>query len=220
MEDYTLELSERERKGTSASRQLRKEGWLPAVIYSAKGECLDAKMNYKEFVRLAQRSRSSRVFTFKSESSKFDGKNAVVKEIQKEPLKGSVLHVDFQSFDEGERIRMDVPLRVEGEATGVKNDGGVLATACNAITVLGNPKSVPEIISIDISHLGIGQAVSTGDLELPEGVELVSNPLETVASVVSGRQSRVAAMEAASADDAAAGEAGDAAAAGGDQAKE
>lgn len=190
-----LDVAVREQSGTSASKSLRKQGRLPAVVYN--NETMHSiSIAYKDFVNAAQRSRTSQVFTFKSDSKELDGMTAIVKEIQKEYLKGGVLHVDFQLLKESEPVRVSVPLSVSGEAVGVKKEGGILTTSCHKIEVKCLPAHIPDIVDVDITELKLGQRIRTGDLKLPEGVQLVGNPLEVVAGVVTGRQARLLAQQA------------------------
>lgn len=213
MKTVKLEVAARDKSGSSASKKLRNEGKIPAVIYN--NDChYNVALERKEFIAAAQRSRTSQLFTFSSPANDLDGTRGIVKEIQRDYINGSVLHVDFQMVKDKEAVRLDVPLKVSGEAVGVKSEGGVLTTSCHKIEVKCLPDSIPELIPVDISSLKIGQRIRTGDLELPEGVLLVGNPLEVVAAVVSGRQSRLmaqAAGEGGEEGEAEAQEAGDAA---------
>jgi len=133
---------------------------------------------------LAKKARLSQVFTFKSESPALNGKSAIVKEVQQDYLKGKVLHVDFQTLRDDEEITIDVPVRVVGEAPGVKLDGGVLTLVTHEVQVTCLPKNIPSVVDVDVSSLGLGQSIHASDLKFAEGVTLSDDPHETIVSVI------------------------------------
>jgi large subunit ribosomal protein L25 len=200
-----LSVNKRISKGSSASNRTRSGGMLPAVVYNRAGN-ISIEMSTKEFVHAGEKSRTSQVFEFVSEDKELNGAKVIVKDIQKNFLKGSVQHVDFQRLIEGEAVAVWVPLNVHGESVGVKKEGGILTTSCHRIRAKCLPDCIPQIIDVDISSLKLGERIRTGELTLPEGVTLVGNPKENVAGVVSGRQSRL--MQQAAANEAAAGKGG------------
>jgi large subunit ribosomal protein L25 len=142
---------------------------------------------YKEFTILAKKARLSQVFTFKSSSSKLNGKAAIVKDIQQDYLKNRVLHVDFQTLKDDEEITVDVPLKLVGEAPGVKSENGILTLVTHEVSLTCLPKNIPSQLEVDISQLGLGESIHAGDLKLPAGVVLVDDVHETIVSVVAPR---------------------------------
>jgi large subunit ribosomal protein L25 len=190
-----IEVQTRNGKGTSVSRRLRKEGFIPAVAYCLGNPSAPVLLSEKEFVKTASSSLPSRVFRFKSNSSDLDGKNAIVKDIQREPVKGAVLHVDFQILTEGKAITMAIPLRFVGDPVGVKNQGGVFAATARDIILSCAPDAIPEIIEINVTKLGLGERIRACDISVPAGATLAGNPLEALASVIAGRAARTAEAE-------------------------
>jgi large subunit ribosomal protein L25 len=197
VEDFIVAAESRESLGTSASRNLREEGMIPANVYSKRNGSKAIALDRKGFVAKASRARTSQVFKFESDDSSVNGVRSIVKEIQKNYLNGSILHVDFLELHEDELVKVIIPLEVSGEAPGVKTQGGILAVSCHNIIVRCLPKDIPSVIEVDVSELRLGQRIRTGDLNLPEGLELRGNPKETVVSVVVGRAARIAAREGA-----------------------
>ncbi len=185
------------------SKRLRKEGKIPVALYKGGEEPYHGAMGYRQFFQAASKSLSSQVFTVKSDGS-FGTKKALVKEIQRHPVKGDVLHVDFQILEDGVPAKVRVPVKTKGIAPGVKLDGGVFTTQCREVTLLSPPEKIPNELEVDVSHLRMGQRITTGDIELPEGVVLSSTPEETVANVVTSRAVKLAAEEDAAAAEAAA----------------
>lgn len=199
MENFAIEVQERNATGRSAAHRARREGGLPGVAYHRGEEPIAVQVPYKEFVMLASRARKTQVFTFKSSSSKLGGKMAIVKEIQRDYVNNRLLHVDFQTLKEDEELSVDVPVRLVGESPGVKNQNGVLMFVTHEVTVRCLPKNIPGNLDVDISGLNLGESIHAGDLALPGNVALEDDEAETIVSVVSSR----AAEEAAPADAAA-----------------
>lgn len=184
MESFTIEVTERQSLGKSGCNRARREGFIPGVAYHRADKPVAVQVPYKEFTLMAKKARLSQVFTFKSESPALNGKSAIVKEIQQDYLKGKVLHVDFQTLRDDEEITIDVPVRVVGEAPGVKLDGGVLTLVTHEVQVTCLPKNIPSVVDVDISSLGLGQSIHASDLKFAAGVTLTDDPHETIVSVI------------------------------------
>ncbi|MCI5064773.1 50S ribosomal protein L25 [bacterium] len=197
-EAFTLSLTSREKSGTTSARNFRKQGYIPAVAYELGKEAIPFLLNAREFYKQASRALTSQVFTLGEGVEALTGRKVLVKEIQRDGLKGNVLHVDFLLLEEKRPSLVTVPVVVTGEAPGVKNQGGVLTTACRQITLLAPPESIPEEIVVSVDALGLGDRIRTKDLELPEGVRLKSSPEETVANVIAGRAAKLGEGEAGS----------------------
>ena len=195
MEQVVLDVKKRESKGKNASKRFRKEGFVPANLYDKHTGSRPILLENRAFVRIASKSLTSQVLTLKSDEKDLDGQQVIVKEIQKEFLKGQVLHVDLLKLNAGEPVRVIVPLNIIGEAPGVKVQGGVLAATCHKIIVSCLPSKIPSNVEVSISTLALGQRIRTGDLQLPEGVSLRGNPKETIVSVLSGRAARISEEE-------------------------
>ncbi len=187
MENFTIEVSERPILGKASSNRCRKEGFIPAVAYHRAEEPVSVKIPCKEFTQLASRARRSQVFTFKSTSSALNGKSAIVKEIQRDYLKGTLIHVDFLTFAENEEVAVEVPVKLVGEAPGVKIQKGILTVVTHEVTVRCLSKDIPLAIEVDITSLNLGQSIHVADLVLPAGVSVDDDEEETIVSVVAAR---------------------------------
>jgi len=175
---------------------LRSNGKTPVVLY-AKSKNITAALNTNEFTKLAQKSYTCQVFEFESENKDLNGLKAIIKEIQQDVIKKTVLHVDFQMLIEDQKVNVNIPVRAVGVSVGVKDQGGVLAVSCYDITVECLPKDIPSPIDIDISNLELGQKILTSEISLPDGVLLKSNAKETFANVVTSRVSKTLDEESA-----------------------
>lgn len=187
MENFTIEVSERVELGKGSCNRCRKQGFIPGIAYHRADKPVAVQVPYKEFTMLAKKARLSQVFTFKSASSSLNGKAAIVKEIQQDYLKGRVLHVDFQTLKDDEEITVDVPVRLVGEAPGVKLQQGILTLVTHEVSVTCLPKNIPSVIDVDIAALGLGESIHASDLKLSQGVTLSDDPHETIVSVLAPR---------------------------------
>ena len=200
MEGFQLEISNRSETTPSVTKRLRKEGKIPAIVYHRGEESHAGFVGYKEFVKLAEQAKSSQVFTFKSEDSKFNGQAALVRDIQKDYISGKVLHIDFQSLKDDEQIRVSVPLRYLGDAYGVKTEGGMLAIHTHELTVNCFPKDIPLVLEVDITPLKLNTHFHASDLKLPNGVQLISGrEEEPLISIVVMKEEAVKAVDATAA---------------------
>lgn len=203
MENFTIEVSERPNLGKANSNRCRKEGFIPAVAYHRAEEPVAVKIPCKEFTQLASRARRSQVFTFKSSVSALNGKSAIVKEIQRDYLKGTLIHVDFLTFREDEEVAVEVPIKLVGEAPGVKIQKGILTVVTHEVTVRCLSKDIPSAIEVDITALNLGQSIHVADLSLPAGVAVDDDEEETIVSVVAARSTEEEAAAVAAGADAA-----------------
>ena len=183
MQDYTIVVEMRSELGSSQARRCRKEGYLPGVAYHRGEESSRIKVSYKDFVRIAEKSRKAQVFRFKSDSSILDGKSVIVKGIQRDYQANRLTHVDFQTLKDDEVISIDIPVSIVGEAPGVKVDGGVLTVITHEISIRCLPKDIPNMFAVDVTKLRLNESIHAKDLVLPSGVELVDDPEETIVSI-------------------------------------
>ena len=184
MENFTIQVSERLQLGKGAANRSRKQGLIPGVAYHRHDTPTAVQVPFKEFTLLAQKARLSQVFTFKSDSPLLDGKVAIVKEIQQDYLKGIVIHVDFQTLKDDEQISVDVPIKIVGDAPGVKVQKGILAVVTHEISVRCFPRNIPSVVEVDITALGLGQSIHAEQLILGAGVTLTDDPQKTIVSVI------------------------------------
>lgn len=184
MENFTIEVTERASTGKGPANRSRNAGYIPGVAYHRHDEPVALQVPYKEFTILAQKARRSQVFTFKSTLAALDGKAAIVKEIQQDYIKGRVVHVDFQTLKDDEEILVDVPVKVVGEAPGVKVEKGILTVVTHEVSVRCLPKNIPNVIEVDVTSLNLGESIHAEQLKLGSGVTLADNPHETIVSVV------------------------------------
>ena len=153
---------------------LRREGKLPAVIYGKGLKSTPILLDLKETTKVLSGLTSSSLVTIK-----LSGKNhaALVRDSQKDFIKGHYLHIDFQVVSLTEKIRANVYIEVTGIAPAVKDFNGVVVNGLNEIEVESLPEELPERVTVDISNLEqIGDGIFVKDLSLSDNVSILSNP--------------------------------------------
>ncbi len=189
MERVTLHAEKREGVGKGVARSLRREGIIPSVLYRG-GTSQPIKVFAKELSQFISKTAGEQVLV----NLQFpDGvKQAIVKEYQKDPVAGNLLHVDFQEISATEAIRVMVHISIKGDAIGVKRDGGALQYGIREIEIECLPDKILGHIDVDVSNLGIGQSIHVGDLRLPEGIKVITDPDEVLVTVTSIKEEAVA----------------------------
>ena len=180
MATASLNAKPRTETGKGVNRKLRAAGEVPGVIYGHGREPQALSINAREFNRLAERIRiTSTVIELA-----LDGAVAktLIRELQRNPLDRSVIHVDFQELVAGEKVNVSVPLRFVGTAKGVK-EGGILEEVMHQLSIRVDPANIPDHIDVDVTELTIGHGLHVSDVKLPEGVEVLDNPNNTIATV-------------------------------------
>ena len=165
-------------------RKLRAAGRLPAVIYGRQTQAQNLEIDATELEEVIQHSASENILV--ELSIKDDPKPkrlALVQEVQHHSLSGQVLHLDLHEVAEDEKVTLMVPVETTGEAVGVKTGGGVLEHVLFRIKVRALPKDLPELLTLDVTHLEIGQSIHIGDVQPPPGVEILGDRNISVISV-------------------------------------
>jgi large subunit ribosomal protein L25 len=167
----------------AAGKRLRASGRVPAVIYGRKLKPQNVEVKRKELEDVTHHAASENLLLDLSIDGDGGKRLVLVKEIQHHPINGQPLHVDLHEVAEDEKVTMMVPVESIGEAAGVKVGGGVLEHVLFKIKVRALPKDLPEVITVDVSHLEIGQTLHLGDIKPPAGVELIGDKALSVISV-------------------------------------
>lgn len=195
IERLELQVSLRDGRGKSVTRKLRALGQVPAVIY---GSGISPTSITVESLALARvlRGGANALVDLKGDKT-VEGKPVLVKEIQRDPLSRRVVHCDLYAVNLKARIDLEIPLHFVGIPRGVALDGGVLEPLLRTLEVSCMPLSIPESIDVDVSNLGIGDAIHVRDLILPADVVCKTEADVTVTHVVTPRLEEVAAPVAA-----------------------
>jgi large subunit ribosomal protein L25 len=182
--------------------KLRNQGRVPATIYGRKAAPQNLELNARELSDLLHHSASENLLVDLSVDSDARAQRlALVQDIQHHPLDGKVLHVDFHEISPDEKVTVHVPVETTGEAAGVKTGGGVLEHNLHKLKVRSLPKDLPEVILLDVTALEIGKAIHLGEIQAPEGVEILGDKHISVVAVAAPRaEEEVVAPTAAAGD--------------------
>jgi large subunit ribosomal protein L25 len=163
----------RDDQGKGASRRLRHEGKVPAILYGGHRESRSLTVSHQKLMILLDNERFySTIMNLKVGDQT---QAAILKDVQRHPAKNAVLHIDLQRVVENEKIRMRIPIHFKGEAgaIGVKQQGGIVSHQKTDLDVTCLPKDLPEFIEVDVSELALNQSRHISDLKLPDGVQSV-----------------------------------------------
>ncbi len=182
----TLEATLRQRTGSGAINAMRREGYVPSVVYGAT-ENKNVKVHAKTFRDLLESKPSSQVI-IELDIEGHGKQDVFIQDIQFDALSGEILHADFLALNDSTIITAKLPVRLNGEAVGVKA-GGLLEQLVHSLKVRSLPKDLPLYIEADVTHLQVGDSLTIGDINFPEGVTPVLDARVLVALVA---QTRVA----------------------------
>ena len=180
-----LNVNIRDEKGTSSARRIRLKDQVPAVLYHSGLDALSLSIDKKELYKALNTGQVIFEVTVKDENQ-----FVLVKDVQYHPVNDNIMHIDFQKVKEDEKISLEVPLRIEGEAEGVKA-GGILVQIVSTITVQCKPTTVPEALIIDVTNLELNSSLSVKDIELAADVEIITAEDLAVVSIQEPKEEEV-----------------------------
>lgn len=185
MAQSTLNVTKRKRMGKSGAREIRKEGNIPAVLYGKGTETLSLVINPSELKEALSTDAGENTLLemrIKDEEAETQ-KLSLLREVQYDYLTDKPIHLDFQALDMNQKITVDVPVQIEGNAIGVK-EGGILDEILREISVECLPTNIPNSYIIDVSELDIGDSIHVEVLDAQEGVTIMHDDEDTIVTVV------------------------------------
>lgn len=189
MERISLETQLREEKGKQLVKRLRLGGFIPAVVYKGGKDSLSLKVSEKDFIKvIGTKAGANVIINLKISDKQKDSpkthkdKTVMIKEIQRNPVKGNILHIDFNEISLTQTLKVQVRVEPKGEPAGVK-EGGTLERVMREVEIECLPTQIPEKLEIDVSNLKIGDSVFVKDIIAPEGIKILPGPELIVMSV-------------------------------------
>ncbi len=184
MEQVVLKAERRTVTGKQV-KQLRRAGKLPAVLYGKHIAPVPLTLDYRSAEKALRGLSTSTLVILELEGTRH---TAVVRERQKDYIKGTLLHVDFQALSLTEKMRAEVPIELEGEAPAVKAYGGVLVQTLESVEIESLPGDMPERLIVNLGALAeIGDSITVSDLVLPPNVKVLEDPDEAIVVVTAPR---------------------------------
>ena len=183
MAEVTLEVVRRERSGKEIAKKLRAGGKVPAVVYGGHRESVAIEVDRKSVTELIQKSEHGVRSIFLLKMSGTDQqRHAMIKDIQIDPISRRMTHIDFVRVAMDEKVRVTVPVHINGTAIGVK-EGGILDWQIRDLHIECLPGAIPDTVEVDVSALGVHQYLRISDLQLPENVRVFDDPERVVVGV-------------------------------------
>jgi len=189
--DITVSAEVRTKRGKNEARRLRVRGFIPAVLYGAYKDSVSIGLSPRELVHILN-SKSGHNTIFNLAVAGGENTPVMVVDSQRDPVKGNLLHADLKRIDLEKRIRVFVPVITEGEAAGIKLQGGLLEIISREIEIECLPDEIPEHFVVDVTPLMIGQSVRSGAIPMTGSMRLLSPAESVVAHVVAMRAEEVA----------------------------
>ncbi len=183
----TVAFNARSRKetGKGVARSLRRQALIPAVFYGPELDPVPLALRSRELARLISTAAGENILIDLNieDGESTQSHRAMIKEIQVDPVKQTILHVDFYAISMDKKISLEVPITLTGTAVGV-SEGGILQQVRRTLEISCLPDRIPEALEIDVSNLAIGDSLHVSDLEIPEGIEVLAEERLTVVTVV------------------------------------
>jgi large subunit ribosomal protein L25 len=172
---FTAEI--REGKGKGVARKLRAKGYIPGILYGTDIEPVLIKLNKKLNEKILKHITTHNIIAEikLKKNGEEETFSAVLKDIQREPIKDEIIHVDFYKLSMDKPVIMDVPILLKGKSKG-EEKGGILEQELREIKVEGYLKDIPEVIEVDIENLDFGHAILVKDIKLSSSIKILEEP--------------------------------------------
>lgn len=193
--EATIKVKERMESGSACARRMRRDGWVPGVIYGGSDAARSIALPAHEFEQMLHRHASEHMM-IRIQIEGGAEESVLLKEVQHNPLTGGAVHVDLQKVAMNKSLRVEVPVELIGEAAGVKQ-GGVLEHLVHELEIECLPADIPEEIKVDVSVLGIGDMLTVGDISVAGGkIKILADDEIGVAMVAAPKTTDETAEEA------------------------
>jgi large subunit ribosomal protein L25 len=193
MKTIEITVEKRQSRGKNEARRTRKAGKIPAVVYGAGKDSVPITVNVRSLADAFRGGAGENAIFLLKLGDTGETRHAMIREFQRDPVSRRPVHLDFVRVLMDTKIRVRVPVEVVGVARGVKTDAGILDFVTREIEIECLPGNIPEHLPLDVTDLGIGDALRISDLEAPEGVEVVDDPEKVIVHVAHPAAEEVAA---------------------------
>lgn len=182
MEQKILNGVTRTTSGKGYARALRRAGRIPAIVYG-HSEPVSVSVEAREFHKEFHTVSESQLITLKLEK---DDRTVLIKDYSEDITNGEILHIDFYEVEKGKKLHTRIAVELDGSPVGVR-EGGILEHTLYEVDIECLPKDIPEHLIVDVSGLSQGDSIHISDIPVPEGVTILNNADQTVASVTTPR---------------------------------
>ncbi|MFW6286596.1 MAG: 50S ribosomal protein L25 [Candidatus Sumerlaeota bacterium] len=189
MQRIAIKVEPRDAKGKGASRRLRADGKIPAVLYGQGQEPTKLAVDEHDFIKATSKLTGEMVM-FELSSDKLDRQLSIIRDAQRDPVTEALIHLDLLRIDINQPIDVEVQVFSSGTAKGVK-EGGVLEMVTRRVHMRCLPDKVPSQIEVDVTDLEFNHTIHLSEIEFEEGIELLTDPDEALFSVVAPQEIEV-----------------------------
>lgn len=186
-QELHLEVSPRDVRGKNASRRLRAQGLVPAVVYGGSKEPVAIQVERRKIEELLRKAHTEHPIFFLDLVGTGKSRHAMIQERQLDVVNGQTVHVDFLRVAMDRKIKVEVAIELVGTPYGVKTEGGVLDFVTREVEIECLPGDMPAHLTADVSKLHVGQHLEAGQLELPKGVEMLTDVDRVIVSIAQVR---------------------------------
>jgi large subunit ribosomal protein L25 len=183
MSEMTIQVERRERTGKGGSRESRRKGMIPGVVYGAGKDSVPIQLDRKSFIEMMKKADSENPIFLLKLSDSGQERHAILRELQRDPVSRMVIHLDFQRIEMNQKVHVTVPVELTGTAVGVKTEGGLLEFITRELKIECLPGDIPNHIEVDITNLHVGQHIEAGAIELPKGVSLFDDQEKVIVTL-------------------------------------
>jgi large subunit ribosomal protein L25 len=180
--EFKVQAKQRIGRGKNDARRTRREGMIPVIVYGGGAETVAAVAPLRDLAAIL-RSESGRNTIFTIDVEGLGISEVMFHDRQIDPIRGRLIHADLTRLVKGQKIEVTVPLHLVGEPFGVKEKQGVLEQIIREIEIRCEPRNIPDVINVDVSHLDVHDLLHVSDLKVGEGVELLQDPDMVIATV-------------------------------------
>jgi large subunit ribosomal protein L25 len=180
--EFKIQAKQREGRGKNDARRARRDGMVPITVYGGGAETVAAVAPLRDLAAIL-RSESGRNTIFTIDVEGLGISEVMFHDRQIDPIKGRLIHADLTRLVKGQKIEVTVPLHLEGEPVGVKDNQGVLEQILRVIEIRCEPRMIPDVINVDVSHLNVHDLLHVSDIKVEEGVEILRDADEVIATV-------------------------------------
>ena len=189
--EFKIQAKQRDGRGKNDARRARRDGMVPITVYGGGADTLAAVAPLRDLAAIL-RSESGRNTIFTIDVEGVGTSEVMFHDRQIDPVRGRLIHADLTRLVKGQKIEVTVPLHLVGEPIGVKDKQGVLEQIIREIEIRCEPRLIPDVINVDVSHLDVHDLLHVSDLRVDEGVELLQDADTVVATVSIVKEEAVA----------------------------
>lgn len=193
--EYKVQATLRLGRGKNDARRARRDGMVPITVYGGGGETVAAVAPLRDLAAIL-RSESGRNTIFTIEVDGIGASEVMFHDRQIDPIKGRLIHADLTRLVKGQKIEVTVPLHLIGEPIGVKENSGVLEQIIREIAIKCEPREIPDVLEVDVSNLDVHDLLHASDIPVAEGIEILTDADQVIATVGIVKEEEVAAAPA------------------------